>query len=511
MDAHLFRLFAENAASFFEGALISKIQEPCQGLLTFGLYNRGRKRQFVFRYGKRDPFCFFTDVRLPAAAAPSAHIMRIRKYFGQKRVAAAIFSVWARQLWLMAANQGQEDGKNPWLCLDFARGASLYFLDESELPLPEAPVWPDGDNLGAALEQWRDFPVLTPALRKTLAQLEKLEALALLRDLEAGGGDMFVYSKSSGGPVFKVSAWPLPKNASAGLIEEASADALAFLERAGADLALAPLYRTREAQLEERARKKRRHYEKLLANLQNDERKLRLMAHGGEDANRIKAMLWRLEPDRHLEKLECGDGSFIALDRRFSIAENMRRLFNSAARGKRGLKVLAERRSVLEAEMAAFCGEAQKKDESASAKRESNKISGAVGKLLPKDVAGFRSSDGFLLLRGKNAKGNAAVRRMAAPHDLWAHVEQGQGAHVVIRRDYPGQETPEATLREAGSLAANKSWLAGADQAAVMYAEIRHVKPIRKGGPGNVAIDRLAFTRLVPLDESLESSLALEK
>lgn len=506
MDAHLFRLFAENAASFFEGAMISKIQEPYSGLLTFGLYNRGRKRQFAFRYGKRDPFCFFTDLRLPAGTAPSAHIMRIRKYFGQRRIAAAVFRPWERDFWLMAANQGQADGKNPWLRLDFAKGATLYFLDESELPLAGETAWPEAENLDA-LENWRDFPVLTPALRKTLAQLEKPEQLALLRDLEAGGGDVFLYSKGQGEPVARISAWPLPGNLAGGLLEEASGDALAALERAGANLALAPLYRRREEELEERARKKRRHYEKLLANLQNDERKLLLMTRGGEAANRIKAELWRLDADSHAEKLEFEDGGIVALDRRFSVAENMRRLFKAAARGKRGLKVLAERRAALEAQMASFASGVEAAGAAGPEKREPDKVSQAIGKLLPKDVAAFRSPDGFLLLRGKNAEGNAAVRRMAAPHDLWVHVEQGQGAHVVIRRDYPGQDVPEATLREAGSLAANKSWLAGADQAAVMYAEIRHVKPIRKGGPGNVAIDRLAFTRLVPLDARLEAAL----
>lgn len=510
MDAHLFRLFAENAAGFFDGAMISKIQEPYQGLLTFGLYNRGRRRQFVFRHGKRNPFCFFTDLRLPAGTAPSAHIMRIRKYFGQKRIAAAVFRPWERQLWLMAGNQGQEDGKNPWLRLDFGKGATLYFLDESELPLAGEPVWPEEENLESALEQWRDFPVLTPALRKTLARLEMPERLALLRDLEAGGGDVFLYAEAPGGAISRISAWPLPGDLAAGLAEEASGDVLAAFERAGADMALAPVYRRREEELEERARKKSRHYEKLLANLQNDERKLRLMARGGEDANRIKAALWRLDSDRHLDKLEFEDGDVVPLDRRYSIAENMRRLFHAAARGKRGLKALAERRAGLEAEMAAFGGAGQGED-IASEKPTAPDIRRAVARLLPKDVAAFRSGDGFLLLRGKNAKGNAAVRRLAAPHDLWVHVEQGQGAHVVIRRDYPGQEVPEATLREAGSLAANKSWLSGADQAAVMYAEIRHVKPIRKGGPGNVAIDRLAFTMLAPLDERLESTLALEK
>lgn len=513
MDAHLFRLFAEHASSFLDGAMIEKLQEPQPGLLIFALYNRGQKRQFVFRYGKRQPFCFFTSMRLAANKPPSAQLMRIRKYFAQKVIAAVIFQVWERKLWLLAGKQAQEDGRNPWLCLDFARGATLFFLNDSELPAHSSVIWPDRQNLADAMENWRSWPVLTPALRKTLVLLEEADKLALLSDLEEGGGDVFLYKKDMGSPVSVVSPWPLAASQAGDLREQACENVLECLEEAGRDLVLSAAYEKKNADIEEKLKYRRRHLEKLLANLQKDKERLLLMVQGEKGARYLQANLWKLERHRKLENIQGDNGECILLDKRYTLAENMQRLFNSMSRGKRGLKILAERKALLEKELAEIkngssytSGEERAIDSGAIQKSYSR---GVIGKLMPRDVSVFRSSDGFIILRGKNARGNARIRHMASGHDLWAHVEQGQGAHVVIRCQYPGQIISPVTLDEAGSLAANKSWLSGADQAAVMYAEVRHVKPMRKGGQGQVSIDRLAFTRLVPVNHSLENTLAV--
>ena len=66
----------------------------------------------------------------------------------------------------------------------------------------------------------------------------------------------------------------------------------------------------------------------------------------------------------------------------------------------------------------------------------------------------FRSSDGFLILRGRDTRGNGLALKLAAPHDYWIHTADGPSAHVIIRRDHAGQQVPERTLHEAGILAA---------------------------------------------------------
>ncbi|MDR2054440.1 MAG: NFACT RNA binding domain-containing protein [Desulfovibrio sp.] len=124
---------------------------------------------------------------------------------------------------------------------------------------------------------------------------------------------------------------------------------------------------------------------------------------------------------------------------------------------------------------------------------------------MPKSVRAFVSDDGFVLLRGRDAEGN-----LAAPHDIWLHVENGPGAHVIIRRACAGQEVPERTLVQAGVLAACKSWAAEAGKAGVVYAEARHVKTLRAAPPGAVRIDRAYCSRRVAIDNTLEDRLALE-
>ena len=50
----------------------------------------------------------------------------------------------------------------------------------------------------------------------------------------------------------------------------------------------------------------------------------------------------------------------------------------------------------------------------------------------------FVSDDGFALLRGRDAKGNIAARKLAAAHDIWLHTDGGPGSHVIIRRAHAG-------------------------------------------------------------------------
>ena len=126
---------------------------------------------------------------------------------------------------------------------------------------------------------------------------------------------------------------------------------------------------------------------------------------------------------------------------------------------------------------------------------------------LPKNVQLFISEDGFALLRGRDAKGNLAARKLAAPHDIWLHADNGPGSHVIIRRAHGGQPVPERTLDQAGGLAACKSWQRDAASARIIYAEVRHVKPLRNAPAGTVRIDKVFASREVPVDHALETRL----
>lgn len=505
MDAHLFRLFSQALLPILLNARIEKIQAPQKDIFALTFFSQGKKRQLLMRFGRKNPLLGLTSLRLSGQGNPPAEIMRIRKYFNNRRITAALADFAERKLWLL--DSATENGKIIWLCLDLIAGPKLFFLNEEETPKEDKPLWPDSTNLDEAIDAWRNWPVLTPALRKTLAILETPDKLTLLRDLEAGGGDVFLY-RDEENRIKKISAWPLPQ--SGGLTEETRGDILEAFNECGNDLIARAFFDGKMQSAVQAADKKRRKLEKLLENLNRDEAELNRRLKGQEEALAIQQNLWRWQKDHKTSSLEfCQDEKpiIIALNPVITIQQNMERMFKKAHGAKKGLEILKQRRKSILAQIASL-GHDQTLD--AALKPEKAKADQAIityAQALPKNVQGFVSSDGYLLIRGKNAAGNRTVRKLASPHDLWAHVETGPGAHVVIRNSRPGREIPERTLEEAGNLAACKSWLANSDQASIMFAEIRHVKPIRGSTAGNVAIDRLAFTKSVKLNPELEAKL----
>jgi predicted ribosome quality control (RQC) complex YloA/Tae2 family protein len=193
----------------------------------------------------------------------------------------------------------------------------------------------------------------------------------------------------------------------------------------------------------------------------------------------------------------------------------MERLFHDAGRGRRGLARLEQRRAELRARLAQ-AGDAPPLAQSARTEasplpdsdrnpgllRETRKKSG-----LPANVQAFVSSDGFVILRGRDAGGNLALLRLANPCDLWMHVEGGPGAHVLVRRGQ-GQEIPRRSLEEAANLALVKSWQRGSARAGVMCAQARHVRPVRGGKPGSVRVDKVECTLDLQLDPDIETRIA---
>lgn len=554
MDAHLFRRFCEGLTPMLTGARVEKIQEPADGLLALMVYSGGRKRQLCLRFGRKEPFCFVTAQRISVGRAPSAPIMRLRKYAAGRRIVACVARWSERCLWLLLgggaeaaplpqlAQDDVDAAQSPrltWLLLDLREGASLRFLAENESPEEERSPWPEPTQLAEALDNWRQWPVLTPALRRTLACLEEPEQWALLEDLRVGGGDVFCYGPGAAAPsdkpapamprpVLSISAWPLPpeqqralrgKDADASSVAEfCGPDVLALTELAGQDMVLARLAldQAREAAqpLDRRARKLAR----LLDKLREEEHRLKAMMAGQADALALQAELWRWPVDFRAASVSVEEGPHgpareIPLDLRFSVREAMARLFHTARRGQRGMEHLAVRRAALEEELASLRQArpgslpgvaAGAVDEAASGGRAAGSGMAAA---LPRNVQMFISSDGFVLLRGRDSRGNLAARKLAAPHDIWLHAENGPGSHVIIRRAHGGQEVPPRTLDEAGALAACKSWQRDAASARIQYAEVRHVKPMRNAPAGTVRIDKSLPSREVPVDSALEERL----
>ena len=97
----------------------------------------------------------------------------------------------------------------------------------------------------------------------------------------------------------------------------------------------------------------------------------------------------------------------------------------------------------------------------------------------------FLAPEGFPILVGRNARQNEIVTfTEAGRDDLWLHVRDGPGAHVVIRCG--GQSTSELTRTAAAQLAAWFSRQRGNAGVAVVITQRRFVTRMAGGRPGQV-------------------------
>lgn len=586
MDCHVFRRLCAELTPALAGCRLEKIHQPAEDVTVFTLYGHGRKRYLFLKAGRKAPFLFLADHKISGGTQPPASIMFLRKHLAGRRVIDA-FPDWVeRRLYLHFPPSGQEGSAGSeqgecgglWLRLDLREGVRLLRHAPDD---PPPPRWPSPEQARAAQgEDWRNWPVLTPALRRTLASLPPEEQAALLLDLEAGGGDLFLYEDEAGKR--ELFAWPLPEEArrapggrrSERVLENAlEAAALTGERRVLRDLADRAGMERARPHLAEAARLRR-----LLAKLDDEETRLARMQAAGDDALALQASLYLFGPDEKQAAVllppelsdtdtpapnapdtdalgedapgaqtpSSGQGRRIVLDPRLTVRENMAALFHTARRGRRGLAMLAGRRESVAAELEqaeqaavraraglegtrgpARSGGLSPRRSAPGANRGATGISTSRtgrtpgtdgptrqnrrngGRDWPKNVQLFRSSDGFLILRGRDAAGNAAVLKLAAPHDLWLHVGGGPGAHVIVRRDHPGQDVPLATLREAGSLAILKSWKKDESPVDVVRALAGHVHPLRGGRAGETRVDRYEEGLLVSPDPDLEKRLAV--
>ena len=101
----------------------------------------------------------------------------------------------------------------------------------------------------------------------------------------------------------------------------------------------------------------------------------------------------------------------------------------------------------------------------------------------------FISSGGFEIYVGKNNSQNDQLTRSANGSDIWLHVKNIPGAHVVLKTNNrpPSDEAVARAIEEAARLAARYSSARGA--AEVDYALKKHVKKPAGAKPGAVIYD----------------------
>ena len=97
----------------------------------------------------------------------------------------------------------------------------------------------------------------------------------------------------------------------------------------------------------------------------------------------------------------------------------------------------------------------------------------------------YTSDEGYKILVGKNNRQNDYLTTvLAAKNDLWFHVKNIPGSHVIVM--CRGGEVSDDTVMKAASLAAANSKAAGSSQVPVDYTPVKFVKKPNGAKPGMV-------------------------
>lgn len=505
MDAHLFRRFTYTLTPIITGARIEKIQRADNETLIFSLHTNIGKRYLCLHHNNKNPFCFLTAQKITAQNTPTSDVMLLRKHLQNHRIRSCVIQWCSRTIWILVQNS-QLNAQIVWLKLDLKNGANLEFFEKDTEPKEEIAIWPNKDQLEDAKLKWKIWPIMTPSLRRTLISMPIEEQVALIEDLRIGTGNIFIQYTNN--IISSISAWPL-SNTTNQIYEESSDLILESIEKAGKSLVLDKLSRKLDDQIKQQVLKQEKKLLKKIKYLEEDKIRLKKMKEKKNDAIAIQNNLWKYDKSLKMKSITIDDKQnlTIQLDESKTLSDNMARLFHIAKRGERGLTFLKKRLETIKQELNSI-----KNQNIAHHKNTNVNTIHAINNLntLPKNVQLFISDDGFTLLRGKDAKGNDIIRKIASHHDIWLHVADGPGSHVIIKRSHASHEIPELTLIQAGQLAAIKSWQKDSIKAHIIYAEVRHVKHLKGAKPGQVAIDKIIETRDIYVDQAIDEKLLIK-
>lgn len=114
----------------------------------------------------------------------------------------------------------------------------------------------------------------------------------------------------------------------------------------------------------------------------------------------------------------------------------------------------------------------------------------------------YISQDKFNIYVGKNNRQNEYLTlKFANKEDIWLHVHNMPGSHVIIRTNK--KEVPSTTLEEAAILAAYYSKGKNSSNVSVDFTERKNVRKIRKGKPGMVNYDNFKTINITPSKKAI--------
>jgi len=486
MDVSFFRFIGPLVANALQGVRFDTVFSPAPGFWTLAFTPPASLCRFLLiRAHPRTGILFLSPIKPANPLSPPARAMWLRKRLRGRKVAGAVTDWPQRRLALELSS-----GEGRFL---------LIAMEDDPVVLERLP-----DDFGHAPDWKSPDEALTDkacprSLRAALMRAQANDRATLLEAFLAGRPSGFFLPSAVTGGDSEASGplpWPLPG------VSERFESALAAASAYSQSVFFGALAPSAENPGRVQAKKDR-----LLAHLDADQKRLESLTRQRFFGEAIAANLSILGSrsktgPRVLVHPEQG-ALIVPFDPSLTVLENMERFFRKAAKGRRGLGHVERLRHGAQAGELPFSG---REGQNYGKIRQESGISGRKWNL---PLHRFRSSDGFLILRGKDSAANhKLLSEAASPFDYWFHAAGGPGAHVILKRDHPGQDVPERSLREAAILAGLASWRAKDAKAEVIWTLCSQVRKTKGAPLGQVKLDE-AETLLVELDPALEERLRL--
>jgi predicted ribosome quality control (RQC) complex YloA/Tae2 family protein len=500
MEANFFRYAARELEARIAGVRIEKIFDPAPHTYTIDLGSSG---YLILHTSPSRGFFFLSSAKPDNKQQPSGEIMWLRKRIRGHRILRVLVDWPSRRMaWLISSDP------TLYMLLDLRRGISL--VSELDLLFGKEPLWPSADEIARGERIWERYPQITPPLRHRVLRMSRQEGQQLLDTMRRGVAPLTYWVFRDRGQI-RLSLWNQE-----GVEAQDFSSALAAAESWGQALVAAML--NQEDAQKRQVTKRIRHLKKALGRLERDRDRLEKMIAGKTHGQLIQANLYRLDGGARRAGIrledDAGETRSLELDPSLTVSENMARFFARAKKGERGLPVVEARRQALVREMKIVesSGEVAGTRTGKAKDSPGGPAPAVPGKYRSLAVNLYRTSDGFLLIRGRNQKANhQLLSQLAGSQDYWFHAQDGPGAHVILKRDFSTQRVPRTSLQQAAVIAALSSWQKHAKKAQVICAQVKNVRKIKGAALGQVLVDQVEETLLVEMDESLEERLRLNE
>jgi len=239
----------------------------------------------------------------------------------------------------------------------------------------------------------------------------------------------------------------------------------------------------------------------------------------------VTANIWQLQRGMTEAELidyetENMDTVKIALDNRLSPSQNAQKFYKRYNKAKNAEIILREQIAIARDEIAYLetvfdalthaeteADLDEIRDELYHSGYASRMRAYAQRKNKPTKPLEFRTTNGYRVLVGKNNHQNEYItHKLAGKNDMWFHIKNEPGSHVVMFCGEEWEDVPEIDYTEAATIAAYYSKAGEAKHATVDYTHVRNLKKPPSAKPGMVIYHKNWSAYVTP-DEKVVDAL----